>query len=66
MPVLFLLYGVSIVFGFLSRELRLLNIISLITTQRVIEVRGVLSKTVLDTSLEKITDVMLRASRRRW
>lgn len=61
-PALILLYVVMMLWGFLSRELTLLNVIYVITSRRVIEIRGMLSKTVIDSSLEKINDVLLNQS----
>ncbi len=62
LPGIAVLYLVLALLSFLSKELNLLSMISVITTRRVLEVQGILSKTVLDTSLEKITDILLNQS----
>jgi len=42
--------------------LRWWNEVYLVTTRRVVQVEGILNKSVMDSSLEKVNDVMLRQS----
>ncbi len=44
---------------FIATTLRWLNVVNVVTTRRVIQVHGVFSKTSLDSSLEKVNDVLL-------
>ena len=56
--VAFVVPALRIVWGFISWRM---NVYAL-TDRRVVEVTGVVSKTVADSSLEKLTDVVLRQS----
>ena len=56
--LVFIIPAVRIVWGFLSW---LMNVYAL-TNRRVIEATGVLSKRVADSSLEKLTDIVLKQS----
>ena len=56
--LIFLVPAVRIVWGFLSWKMN----VYVLTNRRVIESTGVLSKRVADSSLEKLTDIVLKQS----
>jgi hypothetical protein len=59
LPLLAVLYIVSAIYTLAMTLLRWLNSINLVTNRRVMHVRGILSKTTIDSSLEKVNDVLL-------
>ena len=52
----------SLVWQFIGALLRWMNALNIVTTRRVIQVQGVLSKSSIDSSLEKVNDVLLEQS----
>jgi hypothetical protein len=59
LPLLVVLYSASAVYTLVMTLLLWLNSINLVTNRRVMHVRGILSKTSIDSSLEKVNDVLL-------
>jgi uncharacterized membrane protein YdbT with pleckstrin-like domain len=62
LPGIIILFLVQMTFGFLKTLITWLTTQDLVTSRRVVHLSGVFSKTVVDSSLEKINDVLLHQS----